>query len=412
MPYQIIKIKWLLRPFKKSRKKEKRPLRKNKKRSRSSSAIFLLTSTNNASSLPFVSTATELGTEDVIISSFNSSNGAHLIGEKEKTLRTKQATHFSSSSRQLYTIPETTNINSTTQMDAPMASLVKGQGHYILTEEEIIKSHQDHNEEKNNSAMVLIEDEEDYIPVFEWPSLNTINHTKNIVPMTEEECKAQFSKMVMAAYHQQQLLEQYPREMHLLFEQEGQDIEGISIIFQDGTREDYLEFKGFLQYLAPELSTSTEYHHEKIEIWSLGISLYYMLIGKYPFAEDQVSHRDLFTKMLKCNYEIPKSLSEDAGDLIRRMLSFEHSRASFDLVMFHPWLKSYIPWLDTKEQKESFSKYKKKTTSIKSKKHKISAKSRAKKRMKKAVHAVRKVIILLIKGPYPPPSSYRDIVVG
>ncbi|KAI7904401.1 kinase-like domain-containing protein [Cokeromyces recurvatus] len=283
--------------------------------------------------------------------------------------------------------------------------------HHLLTEEETIRSHHQQEEVKDN-PMILIEDEEDstcgYIPLFEWPSsINDKHHfSLNTQLPTEEECKSKFSKMILAAYYQQHLLEQYPKEMHLIFDEQDRQIEGISILFQDNTREDYLELKVSLQYLAPELSISSVYHYEKVEVWSLGISLYQMLVGRYPFIEESLSHREVFNKMLICDYDLPKSLSKDARDLIQRMLSPEHTRASLDLIMFHPWLKSYIPWLNTEEEHKTKKMNYNKSTKIKN------SRLRAKKKIKKTVHAVKKIITYIFKGPYPPPSSYHNIVIS
>lgn len=90
----------------------------------------------------------------------------------------------------------------------------------------------------------------------------------------------------------------------------------------------------------------------------------------------------------------------DARDLLQRMLAPENTRASFDLVMFHPWLKPYNFWAEQSmpsEKGEAVPKKRKK-------------RSRTKRRTKKALRLLRKVITFIIKGPYPPPDSYYDLV--
>jgi serine/threonine protein kinase len=181
-----------------------------------------------------------------------------------------------------------------------------------------------------------------------------------------------------------------------------------------------------IQYIPPELSICATYHDEQADIWALGISLYRMLVGKYPFHNQladaaAVSHQDVFKKMFKYDFVIPKTLSPgtyiiknhsnvlyinilhpctDARDLIQRMLAPEKTRASFDLVMFHPWLKSYIFWPD---QSIKVSE----NTKIFSKKPKNKSKT---KEAKKVMRAFRKAILFIIKGPHPPPASYYDLV--
>jgi hypothetical protein len=81
------------------------------------------------------------------------------------------------------------------------------------------------------------------------------------------------------------------------------------------------------------------------------------------------------------------------------MLAPENTRASFDLVMFHPWLKPYIFWPEPPmpEKREILPQRPK-------------IKRKAKRRAHKVMRVFRKAILFIIKGPYPPPASYYDLV--
>lgn len=67
-------------------------------------------------------------------------------------------------------------------------------------------------------------------------------------------------------------------------------------------------FNSNSQYVPPELSINTEYNSDLADIWVLGIFLYRMLVGKYPFNAD--NDQQLFKKMLHGNFSIPQELSE------------------------------------------------------------------------------------------------------
>ncbi len=117
-----------------------------------------------------------------------------------------------------------------------------------------------------------------------------------------------------------------------------------------------------------------------------------MLIGKYPFTTTkEENHVELFKKMLNSDFSIPHHVSAEAKDLLRRMLAPENSRASFDLILFHPWIKSFI------QQDHIFVSSSKATTT-----HNIKQKKKGNKR-KKVLRVIKKGIRLVFLGPYPPP---------
>ena len=44
---------------------------------------------------------------------------------------------------------------------------------------------------------------------------------------------------------------------------------------------------GTIHYIAPEILLEKEYN-EKVDIWSLGVLIYYMLVGVLPFDEENI----------------------------------------------------------------------------------------------------------------------------
>ncbi|KAI9264399.1 kinase-like domain-containing protein [Phascolomyces articulosus] len=153
----------------------------------------------------------------------------------------------------------------------------------------------------------------------------------------ETKCRRKFVKMVQAAYSfQMEHKDVIPKEMDILFNAQ-ENVQSICL-YMNGQPE-YHKFCGNSQYIPPELSTHGTYNHDLADVWVLGISLYRMLVGKYPFIAS--TDRKLFKKMLSADFSIPSHLSEDAKDLLRRMLAPDTTRASLDLVLFHPWLKPY-----------------------------------------------------------------------
>ncbi|KAL7124088.1 hypothetical protein ABFS83_14G025600 [Erythranthe nasuta] len=114
-------------------------------------------------------------------------------------------------------------------------------------------------------------------------------------------------------------------------------------------------------YIAPEVVSGRPYD-EKIDVWSAGVILYIMLAGIPPFYGE--SAKEIFEAVLRANLRFPRSIfasvSSEAKDLLRRMLSKDVSRRfsadqvlsadNTDMVMgklknddwesWHPWMTS------------------------------------------------------------------------
>ena len=71
---------------------------------------------------------------------------------------------------------------------------------------------------------------------------------------------------------------------------------------------------GSPNYAAPEVISGQSYGGEEVDIWSCGVILYAMICGSLPFDDEHLAQ--LFAKIKKGNYHLPRSIPRDAKDLI------------------------------------------------------------------------------------------------
>ncbi|KAM0260620.1 hypothetical protein ACHAQJ_002683 [Trichoderma viride] len=97
---------------------------------------------------------------------------------------------------------------------------------------------------------------------------------------------------------------------------------------------------GSPHYAAPELLKNRQYRGDRADIWSMGVILYAMLSATLPFDDPDL--RVMMGKTKKGQYEMPKFLSPEAEDLIRRMLQVNpDNRISMKQIWQHPLVQRY-----------------------------------------------------------------------
>lgn len=98
---------------------------------------------------------------------------------------------------------------------------------------------------------------------------------------------------------------------------------------------------GTPNYLAPEVLTNKNGHSFEVDVWSLGVVLYALVVGKPPFETADV--KMTYDKIKKCTYSFPDhiDLSENVRNLITRIFNIEPSkRPSLDQILEHPFLNN------------------------------------------------------------------------
>lgn len=98
---------------------------------------------------------------------------------------------------------------------------------------------------------------------------------------------------------------------------------------------------GSVCYAAPELIAGMPYDGKKVDVYALGVTLYVLIHGRYPFySEDQ---KVMYEMIWRDDPVFDDDISVACVDLLQRMLTKQpHQRPSIDEVKKHPWVREFI----------------------------------------------------------------------
>ncbi|KAM7205581.1 hypothetical protein V8F33_000907 [Rhypophila sp. PSN 637] len=97
---------------------------------------------------------------------------------------------------------------------------------------------------------------------------------------------------------------------------------------------------GSPHYAAPELLRHLPYKGSAVDIWSMGVIFFAMLAGRLPFDDPDMSL--MLTKAKRAQYIMPKHISREAKDLLRKILVVNGSdRITMRQMWKHPLIKKY-----------------------------------------------------------------------
>jgi len=82
-------------------------------------------------------------------------------------------------------------------------------------------------------------------------------------------------------------------------------------------------------------------HDETVDIFSLGIALYYMVCGCFPFCDpEKTTYEELCKNVQSNQVQFPSHITSACKDLILRMLSSKNERPRIDEVRNHSWFSN------------------------------------------------------------------------
>lgn len=102
---------------------------------------------------------------------------------------------------------------------------------------------------------------------------------------------------------------------------------------------------GSPEYMAPEIFSCMEYDAKLVDVWCCGITLYVMIVGRYPFhvsagnstREERLHKITMLIENLE--YRIPDFVSIGCKTLLKKILTGCSDRIPIEEILVDPWFK-------------------------------------------------------------------------
>ncbi|KAF2458655.1 kinase-like domain-containing protein [Lineolata rhizophorae] len=187
------------------------------------------------------------------------------------------------------------------------------------------------------------------IMVLEYAGGELFDYIVHHGKMAEDRARKFFQQIVCAVEycHRHKIVHRDLKPENLLLD-ENLNVKiadfGLSNIMTDGN---FLKTScGSPNYAAPEVISGKLYAGPEVDVWSCGVILYVLLVGRLPFDDEYIPA--LFKKISQGQYSIPNYLSAGARSLIQRMLATNPMhRITIQEIRQDPWFKKDLaPYLE------------------------------------------------------------------
>ncbi|RDW82007.1 non-specific serine protein kinase-2 [Coleophoma cylindrospora] len=191
----------------------------------------------------------------------------------------------------------------------------------------------------------VIKTQSEIIMVLEYAGGELFDYIVQNGKMREDEARRFFQQIICAVEycHRHKIVHRDLKPENLLLD-ENLNVKiadfGLSNIMTDGN---FLRTScGSPNYAAPEVINGKLYAGPEVDVWSCGVILYVLIVGRLPFDDEHIP--SLFAKIAKGSYIVPNYMSSGASALIKKMLAVNPvHRATIDDIRQDPWFMKNLP---------------------------------------------------------------------
>ncbi|KAI9735704.1 MAG: Protein kinase [Claussenomyces sp. TS43310] len=191
----------------------------------------------------------------------------------------------------------------------------------------------------------VIKTQQEIIMVLEYAGGELFDYIVQHGKMQEDKARRFFQQIICAVEycHRHKIVHRDLKPENLLLD-ENLNVKiadfGLSNIMTDGN---FLKTScGSPNYAAPEVINGKLYAGPEVDVWSCGVILYVLLVGRLPFDDEHIP--SLFAKIAKGHYVVPNYMSQGASSLIKKMLAVNPVyRATIEEIRQDPWFLVNLP---------------------------------------------------------------------
>ena len=164
--------------------------------------------------------------------------------------------------------------------------------------------------------------------------------------LSEEEACYYFNQIVSGVeyLHRLKIAHRDIKSENLIIEQNTKLIKiidfGLSNTYGDKDEEILRSSCGSPLYAAPEMLKGEYYKGSTVDIWSIGVVLFFMICGYLPFQDEDNSK--LYKKIIQGKYTIPMHVSTQGRELLYNLMNINpRKRINLSQIKRHSWVKLY-----------------------------------------------------------------------
>lgn len=195
------------------------------------------------------------------------------------------------------------------------------------------------------SRYTVIKTSTEIIMVLEYAGGELFDYIVQHGRMEEDKARRFFQQMLCAVEycHRHKIVHRDLKPENLLLD-DNLNVKiadfGLSNIMTDGN---FLKTScGSPNYAAPEVIGGKLYAGPEVDVWSCGVILYVLLVGRLPFDDEHIP--SLFAKIARGTYAVPRWMSPGAATMINRMLQVNPvQRATIPEIRLDPWFMHNLP---------------------------------------------------------------------